>query len=317
MVRSAFRKPSAASSSPVRTPQTPGVFIPSQDYEQSRRPYGLSDLIQALPGQLFTPEGLFVQPTTATSTPIAVDDSSEDSSDSEEDIEGDNREGVNAGSAYAKQQQKKERQWRKWSEETIPAMLEPYLELLRVTDSLRDLDHVRSKQGCTGCPGNRIIEVSCIYFDSMSAMTALQLSLIILTEIIKLSLCACTDVALQLLQLGLFPCAPIYPTLAVDLNMLDFARGLFVNAAPNITAWCETLEGFLSARKFKLTTRVSHLFTVCGLLLIILGIQDSLRGRFGAALHWYAVLVDTKNLCLRKYLTYIHDNFVQGMDIYL
>lgn len=84
--------------------------------------------------------------------------------------------------------------------------------------------------------------------------------LIFFTEIIKLSLCKCTDVALQLLQLGLFPCAPTYPTLAVDLNMLDFARGLFVNAAPNITAWCETLEGFLSSRKFKLTTRVRLLY---------------------------------------------------------
>jgi hypothetical protein len=41
--------------------------------------------------------------------------------------------------------------------------------------------------------------------------------------------------------------------------MLNFARELFVNAAPNLTAWCETLEGFLSARQFKLTTRVDNL----------------------------------------------------------
>jgi len=80
------------------------------------------------------------------------------------------------------------------------------------------------------------------------------------TEIEKLVLCTCKDVALQLLGRGLFPCAPIQPTLAVDLQMLDFVRELFVNAAPNMTAWCATLEGFLSARKFKLTTRVSHLF---------------------------------------------------------
>jgi len=42
----------------------------------------------------------------------------------------------------------------------------------------------------------------------------------------------------------------------VDLGVLDFARDLFINAAPNTTAWCETLEGFLSARRFKLSTRV-------------------------------------------------------------
>lgn len=66
----------------------------------------------------------------------------------------------------------------------------------------------------------------------------------------------CTEPSLQLLERGLFPCAPSQPTLAVDLNVLDFARELFVNAAPNTTAWCETLEGFLSSRNFKLKTRV-------------------------------------------------------------
>lgn len=75
-------------------------------------------------------------------------------------------------------------------------------------------------------------------------------------EIEKLVLCTCEEPALQLLSRGLFPCAPSRPSLAVDLNMLDFARGLFVNTSPNMTAWCETLEGFLSARQFKLTTRV-------------------------------------------------------------
>jgi hypothetical protein len=38
--------------------------------------------------------------------------------------------------------------------------------------------------------------------------------------------------------------------------MLEFVGELFVNAAPNTTAWCETLEVFLEARKYKLTTRV-------------------------------------------------------------
>jgi len=75
-------------------------------------------------------------------------------------------------------------------------------------------------------------------------------------ELEKVVLCTCTDIALQLLHRGLFPCSPMRPTLAVDLQMLDFVRELFVNAAPNTTAWCETLEGFLNARKFKLTTRV-------------------------------------------------------------
>jgi len=58
------------------------------------------------------------------------------------------------------------------------------------------------------------------------------------------------------MDIGLFPSAPLFPTLAVDLQVLDFVRELFVNAAPNITAWCNTLESFLSVRGFKLITRV-------------------------------------------------------------
>ena len=81
-------------------------------------------------------------------------------------------------------------------------------------------------------------------------------------EIENVRVCTCSEVALQLLEKGLFPCAPSLPSLAVDLEMLDFVRELFVNAAPNTTAWCETLEGFLSARKFKLATRVSLLSCV-------------------------------------------------------
>lgn len=75
-----------------------------------------------------------------------------------------------------------------------------------------------------------------------------------------LSLCNCTSPALQLLELGFFPCAPINPSLAVDLNMLEFVNELFVNAAPNTTAWCETLEAFLGNRRYKLTTRVCLFF---------------------------------------------------------
>lgn len=64
------------------------------------------------------------------------------------------------------------------------------------------------------------------------------------------------------MSLGLFPCAPSLPTLAVDLQMLDFVQELFVNTAPNLTAWCDTLEGFLNSRKFKLTTRVSYFYNL-------------------------------------------------------
>ncbi|KDR65487.1 hypothetical protein GALMADRAFT_42870, partial [Galerina marginata CBS 339.88] len=174
---------------------------------------------------------------------------------------------------------KKQRQWRRWSEDIIPALLKPYLSLLHESSGLRNMEEFRKPKGCTGCDDGRLIEVSCIFFEKIE----------------KITLCTCTDPALQLLNQGLFPCAPLEPTLAVDLNVLDFARDLFANAAPNTTAWCETLEGFLSSRNFKLTTR------------------DSLRGRFGNALLWYATLTDTKNLLMRDYLNKVR-GAVLSMD---
>ncbi|KDR65970.1 hypothetical protein GALMADRAFT_81307 [Galerina marginata CBS 339.88] len=141
------------------------------------------------------------------------------------------------------------------------------------------MEDIRKPKGCLGCEKGHLLEVSCISFDKIK----------------KIVLCTCSDPALQLLNRGLFPCAPLEPTLAVDLDVLDFARDLFVNAAPNTTAWCETLEGFLSSRKFKLTTR------------------NSLPGRFGNAMLWYATLTDTKNLMMRDYLNKVR-GAVLSMD---
>ncbi|KAF8868702.1 hypothetical protein CPB84DRAFT_1695554 [Gymnopilus junonius] len=171
----------------------------------------------------------------------------------------------------AQARKKKEQQWRKWSEDVIPGMLEPYVALMRETDSLRDLSAARSRKLCSGCEGYSSLEVSCIYFEKIE----------------KLVLCTYKEPALQLLTLGLFPCAPMRPTLAVDLNMLDFVRGLFLNTAPNVTAWAETLEGFLSTHKFKLKTR------------------NTLRKHFGNALQWYTVLEDTKCLRLQEVINRI------------
>ncbi|RDB18910.1 hypothetical protein Hypma_014431 [Hypsizygus marmoreus] len=80
--------------------------------------------------------------------------------------------------------------------------------------------------------------------------------------------------ARQLLVRGFFPSAPLAPTLAVDLKVLEFVSSLFVNVAPNNTAWCKTVESFLSKQGYKLTTK------------------DSLRKRFSNALLWYNALQD-------------------------
>ncbi|KDR80500.1 hypothetical protein GALMADRAFT_62166 [Galerina marginata CBS 339.88] len=254
-----------ASSSPP-----PPNLVPFDELPQSRRPYGSKQAVIGHQGLVYTPSGVYAhiaEPFLTTESTEKVDDETNDLPDH------DNSEVDEQRIA------KKQRQWRKWSEDIIPALLKPYLTLLSETAGLRDMSQVDDIQGCTGCARGRLLYVSCIYFQKIK----------------KVVLCTCTEPALQLLSRGLFPCAPSEPTLAVDLNVLEFARGLFVNAAPNTTAWCETLEGFLSSRDFKLATR------------------NSLRGRFGNALHWYATLTDTKNLAIRDYLDQVRGSIL-AMD---
>jgi hypothetical protein len=108
---------------------------------------------------------------------------------------------------------------------------------------------------------------------------------------IELDTCTCNPAPHQLLSRGLFACAPAAPTLAVDLNVLDFAREMFLRVPPNNTAWCETLESFLEQRRYKLTTRVNiHVGHTLSRIINLLA-QNSLRRRFGSALQWYSSLV--------------------------
>ncbi|KAG6816312.1 hypothetical protein H0H93_008191, partial [Arthromyces matolae] len=68
--------------------------------------------------------------------------------------------------------------------------------------------------------------------------------------------------------------SPQEPTLAVDFRVLDFVSTLFLHVAPNNTAWCETIETFLSKQGYKLPS------------------EGSMRKRFGNALTWYNALLD-------------------------
>jgi CxC1 like cysteine cluster associated with KDZ transposases len=77
-------------------------------------------------------------------------------------------------------------------------------------------------------------------------------------EILRIECCTCAPAPLQLLSRGYFACAPIAPSLAVDLQLLELVKTLFVHTTPNTTAWCETLEVFLAGRGYHLTTKVSQ-----------------------------------------------------------
>jgi len=235
----------------MSSPQKDVHLLPVEDIPLPRRSSGFGGPMQDIEGLVYTTEGIFSQiipETTRQSvlnikkfdTPQAVhiplgEDDDRDDPDAE----------------------KKQSQWLRWSSEIIPAMVQPYLSLLRDSENLGNLAGLRNSGGCIGCDAGRRIAVSCIYFERRPSNIIPAVSLLLwYIGIEKIILCSCKPLALQLLSRGLFPCAPLEPSLAVDLNMLEFVQSLFVHAAPNITAWCDTLEAFLSARNFKLTTRV-------------------------------------------------------------
>lgn len=61
---------------------------------------------------------------------------------------------------------KKERQWLKWSNEIIPSLLQPYLNYLRSTQSLREPppDDAELEIICT-CGKETSLKVTCVYFE--------------------------------------------------------------------------------------------------------------------------------------------------------
>ncbi|EIN03444.1 hypothetical protein PUNSTDRAFT_33210, partial [Punctularia strigosozonata HHB-11173 SS5] len=153
---------------------------------------------------------------------------------------------------------KKANQWRRWQTETIPDLIGPYETYIWATS------HMTDDPPC-------LLECSCNELGRKLKVLAVFCQRL---ESIELSICSCRSAARQLLARGLFPCAPQSPSLAFDLNMLELVAMLFLNTAPNVTAWAATLETFLGVRKYHLRTK------------------DSLRRRFGNALSWFIYLRD-------------------------
>lgn len=238
------------------SPPPSSDLAPVHDLEPKRRPYGTKGLTLGPQALLYAPGGPFTQPTDPGHDDYHLTQDVIPRQWLDDDME--------MGDIFdiqpddGKRQGRKEKQWNKW-QELIPEMLGPYLHLLEETKSLRNRPTLADT--CSGCKEGSKLEVICIYFESKTNNISFSVKLTFVIGIKIIQLCSCAgSPALQLISRGLFPCAPIRPSLAVDLNMLDFVRGLFVNLAPNTTAWCETLEGFLSSRNYKLTTQVCILF---------------------------------------------------------
>ncbi|KZV94702.1 hypothetical protein EXIGLDRAFT_611406, partial [Exidia glandulosa HHB12029] len=87
-----------------------------------------------------------------------------------------------------------------------------------------------------------------------------------------LAICACTPAVEQLLARGYFPCAPVRPSLAFNLKLLEFISIHSLNVAPNATAWAASLQQYWARRG------------------LVAEYGDTFRKRLATALHWYLVL---------------------------
>jgi hypothetical protein len=159
--------------------------------------------------------------------------------------------------------QKRANQWHRWSEDVILSLLVPYLSYIQQTSVLRYTNAPGEAQQdlavCQAGCRTRSITVACVHFDGVLFFTFFTMYLTHLTALKEINIitCPCFPVPLQLLRRGLFPCAPLVPSLAVNLRILEFVRLLFVRQAPNQTAWCDAVETFLDGMGYKLSCKVS------------------------------------------------------------
>ncbi|KIJ38336.1 hypothetical protein M422DRAFT_102901, partial [Sphaerobolus stellatus SS14] len=86
--------------------------------------------------------------------------------------------------------------------------------------------------------------------------------------------CRCTPAAVTLVKHEMFPCSPIQPSLAFNINLLKLISLTMLNLMPNVTGWALALEAFWLRR--------GH----------ILGLREALWKRFSNALQWFNVLED-------------------------
>ncbi|KAK7456327.1 hypothetical protein VKT23_010574 [Stygiomarasmius scandens] len=175
---------------------------------------------------------------------------------------------------------KKDRQWKRWLKEVIPSLVTPYMELLQRTDNLRLTAPLRLADRCSCNNGGRYLDIAVIRFTGIEKISVWFCS-------------SCCPTAPQLIESGLFPCAPFVPSLCTDIHMLDFLSRLFLRISPNVTAWCGALEDYLRQQGYWLQG------------------QDPLRRRFGNCLLWFNSLQDAVRAHVKSGLEIIRTEQLQ------
>ncbi|KAK7007314.1 hypothetical protein R3P38DRAFT_2553906 [Favolaschia claudopus] len=163
-------------------------------------------------------------------------------------------------------QRKRATQWARWQTDILPMLIPHFARFLSQTKSLRNMERLQVDVP-RPCECNQVsLKVAIVRFHCI--------------DDVRIHVCKCNPASVQLMRLGAFGSAPLMPSLAVDLRVLEFTRTLFLAISPNNTAISQALETFLSAMGYQLDNR------------------NSLRRRFANALMWYTHL---KNLLKSHY----------------
>jgi Kyakuja-Dileera-Zisupton transposase/CxC1 like cysteine cluster associated with KDZ transposases len=249
----------------------------------TRRPYGTSN-VQILPRvDLYTTEGPLLQETSTSSHKEAAED------DGASTFHGTPRK-LGRPISPTKQSHggKVKAQYTTWIRSVIPAMVPVFLTLLRLTSNLRNMRDAE-RRTCNCMATVHKLTVNLISFEGTFLLLVQFSKLMYPLETSVTSVCSCSP-ATTLLSMGFFPSTPSRPTFAVSLNLLDFARELYLRTPPNITAWCDTLQAFLSARGFAFQS------------------NDIVRRKLASSLKWYSYLLARKEHTVEQLITFALDN---------
>ncbi|KAF9520240.1 hypothetical protein BS47DRAFT_1452019 [Hydnum rufescens UP504] len=121
-----------------------------------------------------------------------------------------------------------------WSQTVLPALIRPFMQWKR--EQMLSRQTPASQRGtdnstCSCSSRHRPLKVVCVSIEALCD--------------VDIAVCTCCPAPQQLVQMGYFPCSPVYPMLAVSLDMLELVSTLFILAAPNERAWATTIMKYL------------------------------------------------------------------------
>lgn len=141
------------------------TLVPVEALPKVRKPYGFQDAITGPHGLVYAPSGVYSHQGEP-STGHGLDNTTKDFEAITLEAGTFVMKDTAGGTGAEDQAKKKQRQWQKWSKDIIPALLKPYLDILHQTSGLRNMDVIRKGIECKGCSKGRLLEVSCIFFES-------------------------------------------------------------------------------------------------------------------------------------------------------